>query len=105
MSLAGRRVRVQDSPREIFRDLGKRSAAAVLTVRSYKGRSKPDPARFQVQDPPAGHAGLASCVVHSFVGGVAAPRSRALRHTACTHFPRVFATVGELALDQDIDVA
>ena len=54
--------------------------------------------------PTSSHAVLASCVVHSFVGGVAAPRSRALRHTACTHFPPVFATVGEPALDQDIDV-
>ena len=51
------------------------------------------------------HAGVLAClVVHSFVGGVAAPRSRALRHTACSHFRPVFATVGEPALDQDIDV-
>ena len=54
--------------------------------------------------PTSSHAVLASCVVHSFVGGVAAPRSQALRHTACTNFPPVFATVGEPALDQDIDV-
>ena len=98
LSLASRRVRVQDSP------LGERSSKPLTSCRAQRKSGRLLRVPGLSLGPTWSHAVLASCVVHSFVGGVAAPRSQALRHTACTNFPPVFATVGEPALDQDIDV-